>query len=244
MPASHAPPIQFRNDNSGTVPSHGIIEITGASTFSDGTPFLTANQPDDDDGAQFNHYVNSHRPVLTGDYGVCYSPIFPVWVAYDSAETPAFGENWGPSDGTWIIKKDSGGFLILGSPDTTDERVLAVQKPGCDLQNAIMQITVLGSPTGGTFDLDLTVDSSEETLTFNYDDAAAAVKTELETHTKIAVDDVTVTAGPFPDATMQVEFVEDLKNTNIALPTADWDLLTGGSGTAVISSYAQLGIAL
>ena len=113
----------------------------------------------------------------------------------------------------------------------------------CDPQNAIMQITVLGSPTGGTFDLHLTVGGSKETLQFAFDDNSTEVDTELDTHTEITSGDVVVTAGPFPDATIQIEFKVNLKNTNIALPTANWSSLTGGSGVGVIASLAQLGIA-
>ena len=112
---------------------------------------------------------------------------------------------------------------------------------GCKAQNCKLQLAVLGGPTGGTFDIDLTVNDSEETLTFNYDDTAAEVKTELETHTEIAVDDVTVTGGPFPDATIEIEFVENLAKTNIAIPVADWASLTGGTGVGVIPSSTQLG---
>jgi len=113
----------------------------------------------------------------------------------------------------------------------------------CDQQNTIMQVTVLGTPTGGTFDLHLTVGGSKETLQFAFDDNSTEVDTELDTHTEITSGDVVVTAGPFPDATIQIEFKVNLKNTNIMLPTADWDSLTGGSGVGVIVSLAQLGIA-
>jgi len=112
---------------------------------------------------------------------------------------------------------------------------------GCSSQNCKLQIHVFGGPTGGTFDFDLTVNGVEETLTLNYDDTAAEVKTELETHSEIAVDDVTVTDGPLPSATIEIEFVENLKNTDIGVPTTDWSSLTGGSGVAVLFSKTQLG---
>lgn len=112
---------------------------------------------------------------------------------------------------------------------------------GCPSQNAIHDITLFGSPTGGTFDIDLTVNGSEETLTFNYDDTAAEVETELETHTEIASGDVDVTGGPFPNATIRIEFVSNLAETAIALPLADWGSITGGSGVGVICAAAQLG---
>jgi hypothetical protein len=89
--------------------------------------------------------------------------------------------------------------------------------------------------------LNLTVNSTEETLTFNYDDTAAEVQTELETHSEIASGDVTVTGGDFPDATIQIEFVSNLAHTYVPLPTSDWNGLTGGSGVMVIASWAEIG---
>jgi len=133
---------------------------------------------------------------------------------------------------------------------------LAVQGgSGCISQNAIMDVTIIGSPTSGTFDMTLTVNSSAEVLTFSYNDATAEVKTELETHTEIDVGDVVVTAGPFSGSTMRIEFTGLLANTNIALPTVTWTALGAGVGTAtatstvtdatgiaVIVALAQLGI--
>ena len=132
-------------------------------------------------------------------------------------------------------------FVICGAVASGGFEV--IYSPTCAPQNAIMDITVNGSPTGGTFDMNLTVGGSEETLTFNYNDAAAAVDTELDTHTEIANGDVSVTGGPFPDATIRIEFIVNLAETNIALPTLDWGSLTGGSGVSVIAALAQLGIA-
>jgi len=114
---------------------------------------------------------------------------------------------------------------------------------GCDAQNCIMQFTMIGKPTGGTWTIVLTVGGSAETITFNYNDSAASFKTALATHTEIASSDITVTGGSLPNATMQVEFIATLANTDISLPTAAWGSLTGGSGVAVISSLSQRGFA-
>lgn len=112
---------------------------------------------------------------------------------------------------------------------------------GCDSQNAKIQWTVLGKPTGGTFTCSLTINSVAETITFNWDDDATEVDTALATHSELAGSDVTVTGGPFPNATIEVEFVGTQALTNIALPTSNWGSLTGGSGVAVITSLSQLG---
>lgn len=111
----------------------------------------------------------------------------------------------------------------------------------CPDRNEIHQLTVLGSPTGGTFDMDLTLNGVTETLTFNYDDTSTEVNTELETHSEAASGDFTVTGGPFPNATMQIEYIQNFAATAISLPTLDWGSLTGGTGMAVIPSRPQSG---
>ena len=139
-----------------------------------------------------------------------------------------------------VIREEMG---RLRNPDGGHRRAYWKRggKAKCPDRNEIHHLTIFGSPTGGTFDIDLTVGGSQETLTFNWDDTASEVKTELETHTEIAVDDVTVTGGPFPDATMQIEFVANLAATAIALPTIDFVSLTGGSGVGVIGSRPSSG---
>jgi hypothetical protein len=110
----------------------------------------------------------------------------------------------------------------------------------CPAQNAIHALHVFGGPTGGTFTLGLTV-TSTDTITMNWDDTAAEVKTAFETHTDITTGDVTVTGGPFPDASVVIEFTGNLANTVIDPGHSDWQNLTGGSGVGVISILNQKG---
>ena len=110
----------------------------------------------------------------------------------------------------------------------------------CPAQNAIHALHVFGGPTGGTFTLSLTV-SSTDTITMNWDDTAAEVKTAFETHTDITSGDVTVTGGPFPDTSMIIEFTGTLADTVIDPGHSDWQNLTGGSGVGVISILNQKG---
>lgn len=114
---------------------------------------------------------------------------------------------------------------------------------GCESANAIIHVTIAGSPTGGTFDWPLEVNDSEETMQFDWDATAAEVKTELETHSEIAEGDVSVSGGPFPDAAIQIEFTGDLANTPIKLPIPSFASLTGGTGRNVMSHFAQRGFA-
>lgn len=111
---------------------------------------------------------------------------------------------------------------------------------GCDSQNAIWFISILGSPTGGTFTLDVIVNSTLETITFNWNDSASAFATTLATHSEIATSDITV-SGALPNATIMVEFTATLANTDILPPRPDYGSLTGGAGRGVISMLIQKG---
>jgi len=135
---------------------------------------------------------------------------------------------------------------VLRTPTTGTKRrrqppVLGGSGGGCDIQNAIIDVLIFGNPTGGTFDMVLTVNSVAETLTFNWDDTTTEVATELATHTQLASSDVSVSGFPFPNGTMRIEFTGTVANTAIALPLTDWSSLTGGTGTGIICVLAQLG---
>lgn len=112
---------------------------------------------------------------------------------------------------------------------------------GCVKRNEVWQITVGGSPTGGTFDMDLNVLGTTETLTFNWDDTAADVLAELEMHSEISDYDIEVTGGPFPDATITIEFIGALANHRMPPPIFNFASLTGGSGVAVVLARYQPG---
>lgn len=112
---------------------------------------------------------------------------------------------------------------------------------GCDSRNCKIQVLIFGMVTGGTFDMVLTINSTTETLTFNWDDTITDVATELATHTQLSSSDITVTGFSFPNGTMEIEFIGTYATTPIDLPLTDWSLLTGGTGTGIICMYSQLG---
>lgn len=112
---------------------------------------------------------------------------------------------------------------------------------GCETQNTILDITLFGNPTGGTFDIPLTINAVQELMTFNWDDTSTEVATELATHSELASSDVTVTGGPFPTVTVRIEFIDTQAGINIIPPIADWTDLTGGTGKAIIIAQAQRG---
>lgn len=120
-------------------------------------------------------------------------------------------------------------------------RWLAITGGGCDPQNTILQITIFGKPSGGSFTLDLTVNGVRQTLTISFSSSTFTTQGVFEGHSQIGAGQVVVTGAAFPSATQQIEFVSNLKNTDIAIPTFDWSSLTGGTGVAVLGSLAQKG---
>lgn len=94
--------------------------------------------------------------------------------------------------------------------------------------NEVQTVTVTGSPTGGTFTLTW---SGQTTSAIDYNASSATVKAALEALSNIGQGDVKVTGsagGPFT-----VTFKGDLSGTNVAAMTASGASLTGGSSPGV-----------
>lgn len=133
--------------------------------------------------------------------------------------------------------------IVLGSHNETGRRRGPrddVGGGGCETQNTIWDITVFGSPTGSTLTLPVEINNVEEDIVLNWNDDAADVETALEGHSEIGSGDVSVTGGPFPNATIRIELTGDLANQYFLQPTAEF-ALTGGSGVGVICAMAQRG---
>lgn len=227
----------FRNDSGETIPAFGIVRIDGAEVADNNRLVLIGKKPN---GSGKIHYINGGVEVANGSFGSCAVASGPVWAKYDTGDTPSVGESWGPVSGSWELGIDGGGFKIVGGE--TEGRVLVESSASeCPDRNEIHHLTIIGSPTGGTLACRLLVDATAATLTFNWNDAAAAVQATLETHPEIAGGDVAVTGGPFPNATIAIEFQGSLSGKAIALPILDWASLTGGSGVAAIPSRPQSG---
>lgn len=95
--------------------------------------------------------------------------------------------------------------------------------------NEVERITITGTPTGGTFTLTY---SGQTTAAIAYNATASAVQSALEALSNIGVGDVSCTGGPFPGAAVDVEFTGALAGTNVTQMTAT-SSLTGGSTPAV-----------
>lgn len=94
--------------------------------------------------------------------------------------------------------------------------------------NARQRISISGTPTGGDFTITF---SGQTTSAINYNGTAVDVLNALEALSNIAVGDVKVTGGPFPNSPVEVEFVGQYANDSVATMTTT-DNFSGGSTPA------------
>lgn len=115
QPGADAFQIPFRNDSNETIPAYAVMRVTGVVT-TQSIPVITVAKP----SSTFQRLYLVNGPLAVASSGEL--PAFGTWadqagfVLYDDANTPAYGESWGPSNGSWEIKKYRYGFTILGAP--------------------------------------------------------------------------------------------------------------------------------
>jgi hypothetical protein len=120
--------VKFKNANAGTVPARGIVRVTGISIIEDGDICLTVDQPNVYGDVGFC-MVNGPVAVPSGSYGVC-TRAGIISAYYDSAQTPAQGDQWGPINASWKMTKGSGGWISCGAPTNTSLNLaLFIAKP-------------------------------------------------------------------------------------------------------------------
>lgn len=83
------------------------------------------------------------------------------------------------------------------------------------------------APSAGTWDIDLTVNSSTETLTFNWNTTSTQMQTELLTHTELTSGNVTCVGGPFPNVAIYAVWTISDADLTDGYPSLDLSSLTG-----------------
>lgn len=121
-----------KNVSGEEIPAHAVMIATGVERLANDRIAVEVNKPGTDTGTEANtvYIINGTTPLgLTGAsrYGHGRIPdLNPLWMAYDSTSgTPAFGDEYGPPDGSWRLDADGDGFYIYGLPDVETQRVLA-----------------------------------------------------------------------------------------------------------------------
>jgi len=108
---------RFINNAGTTAVAHAPLRITGFSSR-----LYQVDRPNDL-GAFGLTPINGRHDVPAGGKGLLTFD-YPTFVEYNTAKTPAAGEQWGPVKDTWKIELDSIGFVIIGDAD--DGRVLVM----------------------------------------------------------------------------------------------------------------------
>ncbi len=96
--------------------------------------------------------------------------------------------------------------------------------------NEVQTVTVTGTPTGGTYTLTF---SGQTTAPIAFNTTAADVRTALEALSNINFGEITVAGGPHPGTAITVGFGGQYEHTDVPQMTASGAGLTGGSSPAV-----------
>jgi hypothetical protein len=98
----------FKNVGSQTVPAFGVMRVTSSTESVTGdkhSVILKCQRPD----TTFSriYAVNGPEDIAVDGFGLCRLPPFDnVEVLYDTADSPAFGEGWGPQPSSFKLKKN------------------------------------------------------------------------------------------------------------------------------------------
>jgi hypothetical protein len=105
--------------------------------------------------------------------------------------------------------------------------------------NEVQTITITGTPTGGTFTLTY---SGQSTTAIAYNASAATVEAALEALSNIGPADVGVTGGPGPGTPYVVTFTGDLQGTDVSMITVA-HAFTGGTSPNLSVAQTTQGVA-
>jgi hypothetical protein len=140
----------WNGEGSADCPAFGIMLHNGTQTS--GTRILTKGKRPDTYGCQRNFFFANEAGITHGAEGTAQSvgPWGPDMfiAAYDNSDgTPAAGEAWGPRSGTYLLKKNTGGFIVLGVVDSVNHYVLVKSDP-MDFFRGIVSADVAAGGTG------------------------------------------------------------------------------------------------
>lgn len=159
-------------------------------------------------------------------------------------------ESWGTDDKSWLgsrhgigecasVTLDTSAFTpAVHYPDGYFKSGIALGKitatgkygPYAGQTNEVQSVTITGTPTGGTFTLTW---SGQTTAAIPYNATAAQVLAALQALSNIGDNDVAVTGGPGPGSAFAVTFKGVLGGTDVAAMTASAAGLTGGTSPNV-----------
>jgi hypothetical protein len=167
------------------------------------------------------YYRNRHRIDTT----VTLTFLLPAWVLYmmrsDLARQIASGD--------WASALSVSDSMIMQWFSERGVNPVFHLDGGIGGVNEVQTITVTGTPTGGTYTLTF---SGQTTSAIPYNAAVADVRNALEALSNVRVGEVAVSGGPHPGTAITVAFGGDYEHTDVPQMTATGSF-TGGSSPAI-----------
>ncbi len=144
--------VECQNVGSTTIPSNGLLQISGATAPAVARTVLRVEQPTNDLVDLLA--INSRMPIEPGRFGLCTLDT-PAYVA--CAEGAGVGESWGPSAGNFELQPHRLGFLVLGDLSSGPPRMVRVlrQHVTSIVGKAPSGIAALSGTTPGTGTVDV-----------------------------------------------------------------------------------------
>jgi len=130
-------------------------------------------------------------------------------------------------------------YVRPGALGTLLKAAFGTQQDGPGGVNEKETITMTGSPTGGSFTLTY---SGQTTAAIPYNATAAQVQDALVNLSNIGYGEVWCTGGPFPATAVVVNFTGTLSGTLTGAPMTKTDSLTGGSTPATAITRTVTGL--
>jgi len=135
-----------RNIDPLAVPPYGIVKITDTEEDGDGIRRFVVEQPDGSGPYAIANRQGMPNNSEHGLGGVTFDE--PIEAAFDDAETPAVGDEWGPATNSFLLTKGGSGYDVLSTeitdPDGGNKRVLVKERGA----GVVFPITLL--KTGGS----------------------------------------------------------------------------------------------
>lgn len=120
--------MEWKNDAESDCPAYGCFRLVSLEQLAPDRTILHGDRPNTY-GAQYDHFINGPVTVKAGTMGACFRT-GQVPAAFDATDgSPATGDLWGPRSGTWLLKKNTGGFRIRGITNTTNSFALVEAAP-------------------------------------------------------------------------------------------------------------------
>jgi hypothetical protein len=94
------------------IPPFGLVEITGVEHNEVNQSLLEVERPTQSSPPLIA--INSWQPILKGGFGLV-AVEGPVYVQYDTGDTPALGEEWGAVEDSFLATKGTSGLIVYGT---------------------------------------------------------------------------------------------------------------------------------